>query len=306
MTPPRTPHWANVAEVGFSFGTWMLYLVEKYFGRWAFRVALAPVVLFYVARHRVARQASRQYFHRLGLPATWRTVYRHIATFAETLLDKALAVSGRYPFHQLTFTGREVALQLLESKQGGLLVTAHMGCLEVCRIAAERAHGPKLTVLVHTRHAEQFNAMLQRMNPQSQVKLLQVSDFSPATAALLSARVEAGEFVVIAADRVAVSDSGGKRVSADFLGAPALFPIGPWVLAAALRCPVILFSVVHENNTYRVRFEKLADRVELPRGRREEAARTYVQLYARKLEALCRLAPYDWFNFYPFWETPHE
>lgn len=304
MSQGRSTHWGNVGEAGFAFGTWFLYFVDRFLGRWPFRVVLAPVLFFYVWRHRLARTSSQEYFARLGLPSSFGTTFRHIGAFAESLVDKAIAVSGRYPFHKLRFTGREVMLESMEAKQGGVLVTAHMGCLEVCRLAAERKHGPKLNVLVHTRNAERFNSVLQRLSPDSQVKLIQVTDVSPAIAALLSEKVEAGEFVVITADRVPLSDASGRTVPAPFLGATAHFPIGPWILASALKCQVILFSVNREDDSYRVRFEKLADRVDLPRGRREAAAAEYVGLYAKKLEALCRESPYDWFNFFPFWEPP--
>ena len=300
----RQTHWGNVGEAGFAFGTWILYFIDRYLGRWPFRVVLAPVLLFYVARHKLARTSSREYLGRLGLPSSFRTTFRHIGAFAESLMDKVIAVSGRYPFHKLRFTGREVMLESIEAKKGGVLVTAHMGCLEVCRIAAERKNGPKLNVLVHTRNAERFNSVLKRLSPDSQVTLLQVTDFSPATAAMLSEKVEAGEFVVLTADRVPLSDASGRTVPAPFLGATAHFPIGPWILASALKCQVILFSVNREEDTYRVRFEKLADKVELPRGRREAAAAEYVGRYAQKLEQLCRESPYDWFNFFPFWEPP--
>ena len=304
MSAPRETHWANVAEGGFAAGMWLLYLIQRYLGRWPFRVALAPVLLFYVAKNKVARDASREYFQRLGIAPGFRTTFRHIGAFAESLMDKAMAVSGRFPFDKLRFTGREVMLESLAQGRGGLLVTAHMGCLEVCRLAAERKDGPKLNVLVHTQNAERFNAILQRLDPHSQVKLLQVTEFSPATAALLAQKVDAGEFVVIAADRVPLSDAAGRTVPATFLGQTAWFPVGPWVLASALKCQVILFTVLHEDDTYRVRFERLAEQVELPRGRREEAAVGYVQQYAQKLEQRCHESPYDWFNFFPFWEPP--
>lgn len=304
MDAKRTTHWANVAEVGFSLGIWFLYTVHRVFGRWPFRAVLAPVVLYYVLRHRIARQASRDYFTRLGMQPTLGTTFRHITTFAETLLDKALAVSGHFPFERLRLTGREIVVESMAQGRGGLFITAHMGCLEVCRIAAERKNGPKLNVLVHTRHAEQFNSLLAKLDPHSQVKLLQVTDFSPGTAAMLAEKVSQGEFIVIAGDRIPVSDAAGRTVPAPFFGSIAHFPIGPWILAASLKCQVILFSVNHEDDAYRVRFERLTEKVELPRGRREEAAVQYVTQYASRLEALCRASPYDWFNFYPFWEPP--
>lgn len=304
MSEARSTHWGNVAEAGFAFGTWFLYFVDRYLGRWPFRVVLAPVLFFYVLRHKLARDSSKEYLSRLGIKAGFVTTYRHIGAFAESLMDKAIAVSGRYPFQKLRFTGRQVMLDSIDAKKGGVLVTAHMGCLEVCRLAAERKNGPKLNVLVHTRHAEQFNSVLQKLSPDSQVKLMQVSELSPATATMLAEKVDRGEFVVITADRVPLSDSSGRTVPAPFLGSTAWFPIGPWILAAALKCQVILFSVLREGESYHVRFEKLAERIELPRGKREEAAAEYVTQYAQKLEQLCRESPYDWFNFFPFWEPP--
>lgn len=303
--PARTTHWAHVGEASFAFGTWILYAINKYLGRWPFRVVLAPVMLFYILRSGVQRRASREYFHRLGYaPSIFRS-YKHLFGFAETLLDKVLAVAGQYPFSKIRYTGREVMVESMAQKRGGVLITAHMGCLEVCRLAAEnKSGGPRLNVLVHTQNAERFNDVLKRLDPHTQVKLIQVTDVAPATAALLSEKVDAGEFVVIAGDRVPVSDSSGRTVSVPFLGSEAHFPIGPWVLASALKCQVILFSVLREDDTYRARFERLADRVELPRGKREEGAKQYATLFAQKLEGLCRAAPFDWFNFYPFWEPP--
>ncbi|MFT3709633.1 MAG: acyltransferase [Archangium sp.] len=294
-----------MGEASFAFGTWILYFINRYLGRWPFRIVLAPVMLFYILKSGVARRASRDYFQRLGhAPSTLRT-YKHLFGFAETLLDKVLAVAGQYPFAKLRYTGRDVMVDSMAQNRGGVLITAHMGCLEVCRLAAQnKVGGPRLNVLVHTRNAERFNDVLKRLDPHTQVKLIQVTDVSPATAALLSEKVEAGEFVVIAGDRVPVSDASGRTVTVPFLGSDARFPIGPWVLASALKCQVILFSVLREDDTYRARFERLADKVELPRGRREAAAAEYATLFAKHLEALCRAAPFDWFNFYPFWEMP--
>jgi predicted LPLAT superfamily acyltransferase len=298
---PRDTHWADVAEVGSGLGVWFLYTTERLLGRRFFRVALAPVALFYVLTRRLTRESSREYLARVGVAPTWRNCWRHVSSFAESLLDKVLAVSGHYPFQALRFSGREVMLESLAAGRGGVLITAHLGCLEVCRLAAENRRQLRLNVLVHTRHAGRFNAVLKRLDPRTQVQLLQVDELGPGVAAMLARRVEAGEFIVITGDRVPRS---GRTATAPFLGAPAHFPIGPWVLAAALGCQVILFSVIHEDRTYRALFEKLTDRVVLPRGDREAALAGYVARYAGWLETLCRRSPLDWYNFFHFWEKP--
>jgi predicted LPLAT superfamily acyltransferase len=306
MSSKRATHWADIGEAGFSSGILLMYGINRYLGRWPFRVVLAPVLLWYLITRRLARRSSLEYLRRLekhtgalGRSPSWRDSFRHIMAFAETLLDKALAVGGQYPLSKLTFEGREVMLESLKAGRGGVLVTTHMGCLEACQFAAEQRTGLTLNVLVHTRHAETFNSVLRRINPKTHVNLLQVSDFGPDIAAALAFRVERGEFVVIAADRVSLGV--GRTVTVPFLGELAPFPLGPWVLASALKCQVILFSVIRSDGGYRVHFEKMTELVALPRATREEAAKAYIARYAAYVEALCRRSPYDWFNFFDFW-----
>ena len=40
----------------------------------------------------------------------------------------------------------------------------------------------------------------------------------------------------------------------------------------------------------------------LDRDRRPEEIQRWMQRYADRLEYYTRLAPYNWFNFYPFWD----
>jgi predicted LPLAT superfamily acyltransferase len=159
-------------------------------------------------------------------------------------------------------------------------------------------------VLVHTAHAERFNRMLDRLNPGSKVRLLQVRDFSAATVMMLADRVAQGEFIAIAGDRVPLR--GDRVVHADFLGHPAPLPIGPWLLASLLKCPAYTIACVRIGERYRVRVEQLAERIELPRNAREQAIAGYAARFAAWMESQLQDAPYEWFNFFPFWDqTPH-
>ena len=51
-----------------------------------------------------------------------------------------------------------------------------------------------------------------------------------------------------------------------------------------------------------IHFETLASSVILPRKQRNEAMAGYAAQYAQALTALLKRSPYDWFNFFPFWE----
>lgn len=302
----RSHHWADIGESTSVRGILLLCAVHRWLGRWPFRICVYPVVFVHWLLNGTARRASRQYLARLhehlGVPprrpGAWQSL-RHFAVFAETLLDKILALGQRYPVDKVTME-RQGVLARVKAGEGGLLVTAHLGCLELCQVMADQVPGFRLTALVHTAHAERFNRLIRRLDAGSRVELLQVTDLGPADAVKLAERVARGEFVAIAGDRVPLR--GGRSVKASFLGHEAPLPIGAYVLGAALRCPVFTMACTHVGDGYRVRFEAFAERIELPRGSRDEALARYAAQFAGWMERQVRDSPYDWFNFYPFWD----
>lgn len=308
-TPATTRHWSRIGEATCVWGVWCLYAIHRLFGRLAFRAVLYPVVTYYWLAHGAARRASLDYLRRVhratgaaGKAPGARQTLRHLYAFADTLLDKLLAIGGRYAFGNVTREGADVMLRQIESGRGGIIVTAHMGCLELCRVLARHRAGLRLTVLVHTAHAQRFNRILARIDPSATLQLYQVDEISPATAQELADKVRAGEFVAIAGDRAPAH--GGRAVSVPFLGAPARFPVGPYVLAALLDCPLFAMGCIRHGDGHLLRFTELAREVRLPRANRAEALAGHAGSYADWLTQLLVLSPYDWFNFYDFWADP--
>lgn len=322
---PATPggrhgaHWASIGEAGVSAGLWFLYWVYCLAGRRVFHLLLWPVAWYFAAMRRTTWNASREYLERVGvltadagLWTRWRRVTRHVFTFADVLLDKLLVWSGALDLADARIEHDERFEADVRSGRGGVLVVAHLGNLEALRALGTRLPQLRMKILVHTRHAQRFNRVMTRLNPASAANLLQVTDLDAALAAELAASVERGEFVVIAADRVPVSGPA-RTLALPFLGHAAPFPIGPWVLAAALGCRVYWLACLNEPHPdpklrkrkfrYTLQCELLSERVRLPRGDRAKALQEIMAIYVARLEAGCLRAPYAWFNFYPFWSV---
>ena len=182
-------------------------------------------------------------------------------------------------------------------------MVSHIGNFELCRAMAKRRNkGMKLNIFVHTRHAQRFNHLLRELAPDSQLDLIQVTDFSPATAVMLAEKVAAGEFIVIAGDRVPVT--AGPVLKVDFLGAEAPMPFGPYLIASMLHCPLLVLMAHRDQQGTHVHVRELSAEVRLPRGQREAAAQVLAQAFADELAQACRVMPLQWFNFFPFWATP--
>jgi predicted LPLAT superfamily acyltransferase len=299
-------HWAAIGESTFVGGMRLLYWVCRVAGRWPFRVLLYPVLLWYVATSARGRAASQSYLRRVSaqvpVATGWLGVLRHFASFAETILDKMLLWGGLVDLKNVRYVGLQPMLDMLAQRRGALLVCSHLGNADLCRVLSHQVRDLKLTVLVHTRHAESFNGLLAALDPRSQMNLVQVTEVTPATAMMLSERVARGEFVVIAGDRVPVG--GGRHALAPFLGSAAPFPVGPYILAGVLQCPLVAMFSLQTANGPEVHFELLRECVRLPRKEREAALADLAAQYAARLEHHCLRAPLQWFNFYDFWHIP--
>ncbi len=303
-------HWANMEERGILWGMRFLLAVYLLLGRPFFRLFLYPVVAYYFVVNRRARLASMEYLDRLRqcfphleISGSGWFSYRHFLNYAECLLDKIVVWLGRFDMKSVVFFDRKVFLDLLQSGRGALIVTAHLGNLEVCRALADERRRLRLNILVHTKHAEKFNRLLEGVDHAPQMTLIQVTEMTPAVSIRLYEKIQAGEFVVLVGDRIPVS-SEGRVVKVPFLGREAAFPQGPYLLAHLLQCPVYtLFCFRGEGGRYRIHFQQFAEHIHLPRNPRKrlDSIQRHAARFAERLQRHCLEAPLEWFNFYPFW-----
>lgn len=303
-----TIHWAQMEERGVIWGMKFLLRVYLLFGRTILQVFLYPVVIYYWLLNQTARRASQSYLDRLSdfapslqLHGSLYWSYRHFISFANSLIDKLAAWSGALSEAEVIYQGKEQLLDVIKQGQGILLLGSHLGNLEVCRLTAYFEKSVRINVLVHTKHAEKFNQVLNQTSDNSRLNVIQVTEITAATAQLLSDKIAEGELVIMTADRTPVSNQ--QRVShARFLGAPALFPQGPFILAGLLKCPVYTLFCLKERDKFVIYFEWFSDGFQFPRKTRDLAIQEQIQRFAERLQGYCLKEPLQWFNFYDFWQ----
>ncbi len=306
MDRGETHHWAGLAERGTSLGLWILALVFHLFGRRVCLAIMSPVVFFFFLTGVTQRRASMSYLDRAWksglLPRRpgWFTSLRHFMSFGGAALDKLAAWTGSIPLKDIENAEGGALDAAYATGKGALVLTAHLGNPEVIRAVAGLTNRARVNVLVHTVHAVRFNALINAFSKSASVRMIQVTEVGPDTAILLQTAIDKGEWVVMVGDRVPVT--GNTRIGwASFLGEPAPFAQGPYILGSILKCPVYLLFCLRMGNRFRIFFEPFAERIDLPRGNRNKAIASYVGRYAARLEAHLRLAPLQWFNFFDYW-----
>ena len=301
-------HWSKLAERGNGLGLRIVFICYRLLGERAARMLLYPIVAYFLLTGSKMRAASLDYLRRVAAHDNkaapgWRDSFRHMLAFAQSGLDKLAAWMGSYDSQRVDFPNHTEFDRLLASGQGAVLIGSHLGNLEMTRALATNEQRAIVNAVVYTDHAQRFNETLAQANASFGVNLIQVSHLGPDTAIMLKGKIDHGEMIVIVGDRTPPAEGGASnRISqVEFLGLPAPFAQGPFILASLLDCPVYLFFCLREGDRYRIYFEPFAERIVLPRRERQERLQGYLQQYARRLEAHCLKAPYQWFNFYDFW-----
>ncbi len=308
-----TEHWAQLKEAGTLRGFHFLLWVHKVFGRGIFSACLYPVMLYFLLARKVARRASLDFLttHYHYAPQRWKTkpgyrhVYRHFMAFGQAILEKLLAWSTEIAEEEFLIEDQAAVDDLLNDPRGQLIIGTHLGNLEYCRGFMQRYKNKAINVLLYDQHAANFVKMMQHVNNDSRMRVYQVTELDIPTVLQLKTKVDNGEWLFIAGDRVPVS--GRERtVNTTFMGRAAPLPIGPYMLAQTLQCPVKLMFSYRLKDKVKFRVVPFAERVTLPRADREGAVRQYAQQFANDLEKQCVEAPFQWFNFYCFWSDDNK
>jgi predicted LPLAT superfamily acyltransferase len=298
--------WRKIPEAGTVLGIRFLVLCARVFGRTVTGWFLYIIAFYYALIRGVVRRASRDYLTRVGQPAGFWNVVRHIHTFARVSLDRLFFVTGKIKSFEFEQKNHDLLVQAAKSGRGVILLGAHLGSFEVMRCRAKDFNVP-INVVVDFTNAERVNAVLRSLAPDMDTRLISLGTDPVHAMLAIRAAVDRGELVAILGDRIPAAKTGASRiVKSQFLGAEASFPAGPWLLAHTLRCPVYFVAGVYTRpNHYALHFEFLADEVRLDRKDRAAALVRYSQTYASMLETYARQAPLNWFNFFDFWSpTP--
>ena len=313
MTAPvakaTAPGWADRRERGSLLALRFMAFVAVTLGRPAARLLLPPICLYFLLAVPASRRQSRRYLGRaLGRPARWADLYLHAHSFASVVLDRVYLVRGQHQALDLKVQGDTGCSETIAAGKGGFLVGAHLGSFEALHAAGKSFPGMQVTMVMYPDNAHKIHGVLQALAPEFKLAVIGIGN--PGSTLAIRDALQQGHLVGLLGDRMPPGAAGaapsarGKVLSIPFLGVPAGFSDGPLRLALLLRQRVIFMAGLYlGGGRYDVRFETLADFRAAPQDAvaREQLMHDALRAYVARLEALCREAPYNWFNFYDFW-----
>jgi predicted LPLAT superfamily acyltransferase len=236
----------------------------------------------------------------LGHKASLWEVAKHIHCFAAATLDRAFLLSESFKRFEIKVFGLEDLRAQWDKKNGVLVFGSHLGSFDALRVLAQFRSDVQVRVVLDVEQNPAITQILNTFNPELARSIINARQDGTVTALAIKEALDETALVTLLVDR---ARPGNQVVHADFLGRPAPFPTGPWQLAAALKVPVVLcFGLYRGGNRYDLHFEVFAETLRLERGNRQASLNEIIQRFADRLAHYARSAPYNWFNFYDFWQ----
>ncbi len=292
--------WMQRKERGSLSLLRLLVKLSLFFGRKFARILLYPISLYFLSVATEARCASRQYLQCvLNRPVRWSDVFKHFLYFSSVSLDRIYFLHGKTSIFSATIENENLLHQHMQQHQGVFLFGAHMGSFEAMRALRHDSSEYALALLMYQNNAQKIGQVMAAINPKLQQEIISLGHAD--SMMRVHDALAGGTMIGILADRTLKKT---HLTNQKFLGKDATFSTSAFRLAAMLRRPVLLMLGLYlGGNKYKLVFEEIYD-FSTVEGDRVQAVEAAQKRYVDLLSKYCKQYPYNWFNFYDFWDTP--
>jgi len=294
------PSWEGKTRggvLGYKIFVWVL----KYPGLLFAYALLVFVVTYFIFTSRKAVGAAYAFYRNImhyNIPRSALAVWGNYFIFGQILLDKIAMLAGFQHRFTFNFEGEDYLRQM---KDGGLLISAHVGNWEIAGQLLNRLE-KKINIILFDAEHRRIKGYLSDVYTNRNVHFIVIRDDYSHLQEIRDAFAN-GEIVAMHGDRYI---EGNKTVILDFFNKPAAFPIGPVNMAARFNVPVSFVFAVKEKLRHYHFFATPLLHVPFTRNplKREESLLSAINVYVGKFEEIVRRYPLQWFNYYDFWKLP--
>jgi predicted LPLAT superfamily acyltransferase len=293
------PQWEGKSR-GNKLGYQIFVFVCSRLGVWPAYFLLRFVVFYYLLFSPKTTRHIFSYFRR-RLHYSWIKscvhVYRNYYVFGQTLLDKIMVLGGiknNFTYH---FDGIENLEEIASLKQGGILLSGHVGNWEIASQMLEELK-VKVNVVMFDGEHQQIKNYMEKVISDRSFNIIVVRDnFSHVYE--IGEALQKNEWVCMHADRF-VKET--KTISKHFLKSPARFPSGPFSIAATFKVPVSFVFAFKETKShyhfYASKYLQYNSSVS-----KSIFVEKLTDNFVSTLEKRLLTYPDQWFNYYNFWEN---
>jgi predicted LPLAT superfamily acyltransferase len=294
----KAPRWQGRTHGG-TLGQKGLFIFFSIFSLSVGYLILPVFVVFYMIFSRRGFNAIWFYYRKIwgfGLFKSLRRIYKNHYLFGQNLLDKYVIYTGRKNPFKITITGEELFDEVLNSPKSALMVSSHLGNFEILGYLLNQDK-KKINAIIYGGEnpvIQQYREKVLSMHNIHQIPAM--PDMSHIFA--INEVIRKGEILSMPCDRVF---TGNKSEEFDFMGKPASFPTGAFILAAKFNIPVLTLYVLKDSyKHYHVIINRIDNITDINLSGNEKVHRL-VSNYVADLESVLKKYPDQWYNYFKFW-----
>lgn len=269
------------------------FMFDK-FGEFPVRVIAFFVVLSVFLKAKERREASLKFFKIINKKHTLYSSFHQFLNYGNSLVDKFLSVMGK-------LDPQKFELQEEDIFKNAFFITTHVGNVEIMRSLFQlqsETEPKRVNIFLQANACKIFNDFLKTLELHiPEIEVFPVEEISPQTSIEISDRLQNGEIVFMAGDRLSAQNAN-VAYEAEFLNHKVKFPLGTLKFALMLNVPVYFIVCVQDKNEYKIFTEKFVS----DKTKRSEKLEDLKLQYVKFLEKYTLLYPEQFFNFYDMWE----
>ncbi len=272
-----------------------VFLIRKLGVRAAYSLLVFVAFYYFLFSPKSFRAIYYYLRHRQGYGA-WKAfwkVYQTYFVFGQTIIDKVAISSGLRDRFTYEFDGIDTLKEVLANKNGGVLISAHVGNFEIAdKFFADIDLDLQINLVTADQERTIIKEYIERISEKPSVKFIHIQEDMSHVFAINEA-LSSNQLICFTGDRYF---DGAKTLTASLLGEEAHFPAGPFRIASRLSAPVIFVYVMRESGLHYHLYARKAIDVK----RRDP--QSFLAAYTSSVENILRKYPLQWFNFFDFWK----
>ena len=260
---------------------------------------LYPLVFVYCL-HKSVRNKSRAYVMRRFSPKTKWAFFKHTfrlnLTFGRTLVDRAaLGILGTVQFASNP-QARKTCEELIKQGKGLILLTAHVGCWQSAVNCMQFLNKP-MHILYYHNPKDNDKTVSEHSGKKAPFTFISPAGPLGGVPEMISA-LQRGEIVCAMADRVFGNPKNSVEVQ--FLGGTVRVPYSFYRLAAVTEAPIIIAFFPWKGRGRLVSW--VLDPIYVQdKGTNKQYYEPYAQQFIDGLTQFCIKYPYQFFNYFDWW-----
>lgn len=216
--------------------------------------------------------------------------YKNYYVFGQTLIDRVAITSGLSHKYTYEFDGIELIHELSRQNSAGVLISAHVGNFELAPYFMEDFQ-KKIHLVTTDEESRAIKSYLTSIMSQPKTEFILVKE-DLGHIFEINQVIEEKELICFTGDRF---KGNTKTLTGQFLGFPAEFPAGPFLLSSRLDAPVLFVYVMREKGRHYHLYAKTATF-------KSRDSKAIFEAYLKSMEEILDKYPLQWFNYYKFWK----